>query len=214
MRNQLVAQGVWDVVSGQGDEPPSSREWERKNAAALHAIRLSCREEFVAMMDNASTAKYAWEVLFKMFRGHDGLTESDFEGSNGEEDDPTVPDRSTSNNRITERGRSLLLVDSIRRDKEKSIEYNLRQMVDQESGLIISKNGYTTLHAAVSAGQLEGVSRVLAFMSIEDMEIRDRKKRTALALAAYLGRLEIAKKLVAKNPPCLESKTTGETFRY
>ncbi|GKU96363.1 hypothetical protein SLEP1_g9604 [Rubroshorea leprosula] len=70
----------------------------------------------------------------------------------------------------------------------------------------LSKNGYTALHAAISTGQQGIVDSLIEEISPEQLEIRDKKKRTALALAAYHGKTETARRLIGKNRRLLRMK--------
>ena len=74
----------------------------------------------------------------------------------------------------------------------------LRSKRIKGSDLIIPDNHYTALHVAISAGQQQVVDYFLDVASDQDDALVDTKNRTALALAAYHGKLGIASKLAQK----------------
>ena len=70
MQNYLFAHDLWNVVA----EDPKKRtvDWKRKNAAAFHAILISCGKEAVDLILDCSSAKDsasdAWYTLAGTFR--------------------------------------------------------------------------------------------------------------------------------------------------
>ena len=76
VQTYLVAEDLWDIVVGAIDEPPSRKPeedgyekfktWRTKNAAALHAIQISCGSEAFSEIRHISSAKIAWETLAAM----------------------------------------------------------------------------------------------------------------------------------------------------
>ncbi|GLT26493.1 hypothetical protein SLA2020_015550 [Shorea laevis] len=64
MKNYLVSQDLW-VVTQRWFKPVkvSKREWRKKNAAALHAIQISCGIEKFNHIKKFRQAKEAWYEL-------------------------------------------------------------------------------------------------------------------------------------------------------
>jgi len=62
VRNYLIGQGLWGVVSGVKPKLVSDL-WKRKNAKALHIIQLACGTEILSQIRNVETAKEAWNRL-------------------------------------------------------------------------------------------------------------------------------------------------------
>ena len=68
----LKAQGLWDVIHSHLQPLKSEKEeeeeaWERKNAAALHAIKISCGRENLPVIRGIYQAKEAWLALEAKF---------------------------------------------------------------------------------------------------------------------------------------------------
>ncbi|GKV18442.1 hypothetical protein SLEP1_g28826 [Rubroshorea leprosula] len=66
MQHYLVAQDLWDVV--QLNEMSDQREWIKKNALALHSIKISCGTEMFNRIKEMASAKDAWDALAEMQR--------------------------------------------------------------------------------------------------------------------------------------------------
>ncbi|KAL5549503.1 hypothetical protein UlMin_004734, partial [Ulmus minor] len=71
VKTYLVAQDLWDVV--KADQAPHEAEaealtaWRKKNAAALHAIQISCSSDVFSVIREISSAKSAWDTLVAEF---------------------------------------------------------------------------------------------------------------------------------------------------
>ena len=67
VKNYLIARDLWEVVDGSYPRPPEDEEdfvrWRKKNAAALHAIQISCSLESFPRIKGDSEAKVAWHIL-------------------------------------------------------------------------------------------------------------------------------------------------------
>ncbi|GLU21158.1 hypothetical protein SLE2022_373170 [Rubroshorea leprosula] len=61
MKSYLVSQDLW-VVTQRKLRPPgvSKSEWRKKNAAALHAIQISCGAEKFNQIKEINRAEKAW----------------------------------------------------------------------------------------------------------------------------------------------------------
>ncbi|XP_035543061.1 uncharacterized protein LOC109018889, partial [Juglans regia] len=73
MKNNLLAQGLWDIVETCSKPPKPDddvvefKTWKKMNAAALHAIQSSCGMDILSRISKISSAKIAWETLAEMF---------------------------------------------------------------------------------------------------------------------------------------------------
>ncbi|RVW32731.1 hypothetical protein CK203_045555 [Vitis vinifera] len=72
LRNYLIGQGLWDVVSGVDPKPGEKGEteafetWRKKNAMALHAIQMSCGSHALVNIRETDSAKFAWDHLVEL----------------------------------------------------------------------------------------------------------------------------------------------------
>ncbi|GKV34817.1 hypothetical protein SLEP1_g43160 [Rubroshorea leprosula] len=67
LKHYLVAQDVWDVIEPRPmTEETDERVWSRKNALALHAIKISCGAKAFDRIEKIDSAKDAWEALLDM----------------------------------------------------------------------------------------------------------------------------------------------------
>ena len=74
MKNYLLAQDLWDIVDSTTEPPkPESdavgfKEWRKNNAAALHAILISCEVNIVLpAIREISSAKIVWDRLASIY---------------------------------------------------------------------------------------------------------------------------------------------------
>ncbi|GLT95224.1 hypothetical protein SLE2022_129180 [Rubroshorea leprosula] len=184
MKSYLSSRGLWDVVLGKvSSGPSSSRELTRENAAALQAIQISCGKEAFRAIDTTSSAKDAWEILLKLYAGHP------FQ----EKEEAPLPQDSE----LLRRESAVLLINAITEEDSALVEGSL--VGDERWGKIISRNGYTALHAAISIASEDFVDKLIKKMSQQQLEIRDRKRRTALALAAYQGKERTVRGLIGQH---------------
>ncbi|GKV48697.1 hypothetical protein SLEP1_g55500 [Rubroshorea leprosula] len=67
IEHYLVAQDVWDVVDpSQTTEEMNERVWIKKNALALHTIKISCGAKEFDLIKNEKSARDAWKALLDM----------------------------------------------------------------------------------------------------------------------------------------------------
>ncbi|GKV34844.1 hypothetical protein SLEP1_g43186 [Rubroshorea leprosula] len=67
IKHYLVAQDVWDVVDRSlTTEQRNERVWIKKNALALHAIKISCGAKAFDLIKNIESARDAWKALRDM----------------------------------------------------------------------------------------------------------------------------------------------------
>ncbi|KAF7801038.1 ankyrin repeat-containing protein ITN1-like isoform X4 [Senna tora] len=71
-RGRLTLEDVWDVVDGSFSKPPNEDDedhkegfmtWRKKNAAAMHAILVSCGTQAFSHISKVSEAKVTWNIL-------------------------------------------------------------------------------------------------------------------------------------------------------
>ncbi|GKV52079.1 hypothetical protein SLEP1_g58681 [Rubroshorea leprosula] len=69
MRHYLVGQDLWDVVQlSQLPAGGNMREWIKKSALAVHAIKISCGEEMFDKIKDMDSAKEVWDALANMHK--------------------------------------------------------------------------------------------------------------------------------------------------
>ncbi|XP_042477779.1 ankyrin repeat-containing protein ITN1-like [Macadamia integrifolia] len=74
MKIYLVGQGFWDIVDGIERKPEDTttlefKTWREKNGNALHAILISCEDEFLSFNNVTDSAKDVWYQLIEIFQG-------------------------------------------------------------------------------------------------------------------------------------------------
>ncbi|GKV07290.1 hypothetical protein SLEP1_g19085 [Rubroshorea leprosula] len=189
MQDYLMSQDLGDVVelSQLPAEGNMGREWIKKNALALHAIKISCGEEMFDQIKEMNSAKDVWYALADMHKPADqDIVEH------------PLAKRTGPGNLAGSQYETLIKAIS---DGELS---KVKKFFRENSNAIsaeISEHGYTALHLAVYNGQEEIVKYLIeSNLSLEELEIKDRFGSTALSIAARYGIGEsIAQKLVRKN---------------
>ncbi|GKV34828.1 hypothetical protein SLEP1_g43169 [Rubroshorea leprosula] len=67
IEHYLAAQDVWDVIEQiPTTEEMNERGWNKKNALALHAIKISCGAKAFDLIKNQKSARDAWKALHDM----------------------------------------------------------------------------------------------------------------------------------------------------
>ncbi|KAF7820687.1 uncharacterized protein G2W53_026142 [Senna tora] len=88
VKNYLVAGDVWDVVDGSFSKPPNEDDedhkegfmtWRKKNAAAMHAILVSCGTQAFSHISKVSEAKVTWNILNLAYNYNSPLDQSELE---------------------------------------------------------------------------------------------------------------------------------------
>ncbi|GKV34323.1 hypothetical protein SLEP1_g42700 [Rubroshorea leprosula] len=185
MQHYLVAQDLWDVVlsseMADGEDP---REWIKKNAFALYAIKISCGAEMFDQVKEINSAKDAWNALADLHKqpNEDGNEDTGFE--------------------ILERKQTVTLLKDI--EKEDSDAVNELLETPSSYSARVLEDGSTLLHVAIVAGQVELAKRLISVTSEEGLEIPNKRGMTALSLAACKGSRQIVECLVGKNGRLLE----------
>ena len=68
VQSYLEAKGLWDVVKPSNpddhdDDRDRDEAWRKKNAAALHAIKISCGPDTLSVIRGIRSARTAWDIL-------------------------------------------------------------------------------------------------------------------------------------------------------
>jgi hypothetical protein len=70
MKSYMLAQDLWDFIEPaghhEGDQEVDSKALRKKNAAALHAIQISCAPHILSKIRSITSAKNAWDTLANM----------------------------------------------------------------------------------------------------------------------------------------------------
>ncbi|XP_042499355.1 ankyrin repeat-containing protein ITN1-like isoform X2 [Macadamia integrifolia] len=192
MKNYLVGQGLWDIVDGIECKPedtttPEFKNWREKNGKALHAILISCEDEFLSFINMTDSAKDVWYQLFEMFQGRT----SQFRDVDRIADDSVNATRNRALYKAVFWG-----------DWERTKALLDENPVDSLTA-IISPAGGTVLHVAVATGHLKIVEKLVEMMSPEAILARTTQTKslnlTPLGYAARSGFTKIAEVLVKKN---------------
>ncbi|GKV49103.1 hypothetical protein SLEP1_g55870 [Rubroshorea leprosula] len=181
MEHYLVAQDLWDVVlsSKMPNHGEDSGKWIKRNASALHAIKISCGTEQFDRIKKLNSAKDVWNALADLHK---------------RPNDTGI--------RTIERKQAVTLLKDIRKGNSAAVK-ELFETHSQYSAALI-ENGSTALHVAITAGKIELAKELISVMSEEQLETKDKSGKTALSLAACKGSTEIVECLVAKNKKLLE----------
>ncbi|KAJ7974918.1 Ankyrin repeat family protein [Quillaja saponaria] len=191
MKNYLLGQDLWDVIvevqSPDCDiDTAEFKSWKRKNAAALHAIHMSCGSEALSVtMENDITAKKAWDALYNKYRSMATCLELD------EDKSADIPD-------INDYAQDATFYKALQEGKWEAA----KDFIDTHRDTLnrrIAPFGKTVLHAAVEFGHFNIMKELLKLMSKEAIEIRDNEGDTTLATLTSAGSIEMAKWVVKRN---------------
>ncbi|KAM5575692.1 hypothetical protein ABKV19_014570 [Rosa sericea] len=200
VKTYLLAGDLWDVVEAEPRPPPKSENmeaeileaWRTKNAKALHVIKISCGSEMFSFIQDVSMAKIAWEFLERKFKSRNTLSAE----KKGNEQKPDV-EFDPSYQPFFD------YVETGDCDKVKQCLATLHHNAVRAKH---PKTGHTALHKAAKHGHVAIVKELLPLMRVEDLEIQDGKRRTALDATVVacvperdLVQMAIAKYLLAKN---------------
>ncbi|GLT26364.1 hypothetical protein SLA2020_080570 [Shorea laevis] len=188
MEHYLVAQDLWDVVlSIEMPKVEDPRGWVKRNALALHAIKISCGANSFDRIKKMNSAEDAWNALADLHKQPGG------DASRGS---GTNPVKETCI-RILDNNKRAEIVSSLR-DRDWDALKNLDRIAE-----IIFPGGITALHIATTLGHFEIVKELVKIAREDYLEIQDDNGDTALSLAACNGKKEIAECLVQKNDKLL-----------
>ncbi|KAG7946504.1 hypothetical protein I3843_14G042600 [Carya illinoinensis] len=181
MKNNLLAQGLWDIVeigleTPKPDDHVVEYEARRKmNDAALRAIQRSCRKDILDQINNICFAKIAWETLDKIIEI--GITMTRRQEM---EDDYAA------------------LVKAVQSSDWETARDFLK-LHPAASTARITLTGGTVLHVAVEAEQECIVEELVNMISEHDLAMKDKRGSTALHEASNSGNHRMAKCLITKN---------------
>ncbi|GKV07297.1 hypothetical protein SLEP1_g19092 [Rubroshorea leprosula] len=188
LQHYLVGQDLWDVVEfGElSKERNMWREWIKKNALALHAIKISCGEEKFDQIKEMKSAKDVWDALAAT---HAPPVQVIVE--------PPLGRREGLGNLTDSRYETL--TNAISSGELRQVRRLFRHSNPRSTRIF--ENGYTALHFAVYNGKSKIVDHLTKYkLSKEDLETKDYSGSTALSIAAFYGvEKSIAQSLVRKN---------------
>ncbi|XP_057990613.1 uncharacterized protein LOC131172991 [Hevea brasiliensis] len=200
MKNYLMANNLWDIVEATTEAPnPEEAEaefkaWRMKNAAALHAIQISCMPHILFQIKEISSARICWDTLATM---HEVKSPGDqilpvevllqlpaAVNPAGTERDVYVEFRPLRN--------------AIEIGDLNAVREFLRHRPDAVCKKLID-NGFTALHLATSTGKLKMVEELVELLTEEELKVTDSLGGTALLLAAATGATRIAECMIKKS---------------
>ncbi|KAL5752087.1 hypothetical protein ACOSP7_022266 [Xanthoceras sorbifolium] len=187
LKSYLIAQGLWDVVSGKQAKPKESDDanyemWSRKNAMALHAMQLSCGADTISKLRGSESAKYEWERL-------------------AEKQPPPLPEgRGLLANEGT--GNDIFQYDALYKAVNQGDWEATRDFLEIHPNAVSAKitlKGDTALHLAVLTGHLNIVEELVELMSAKDLELRSGLGYTAFSIAAINEFKDMVEAMLNKN---------------
>ncbi|KAG5239551.1 protein ACCELERATED CELL DEATH [Salix suchowensis] len=203
MKSYMLAQDLWDLIEPADHQEGDSKAWIKKNAAALHAIQISCSPRILSKIRSIISAKVAWDTLSNSQQQHSPSHEVQ-----SVESELSQVSGSVSN----EMNGPLLALYKHAHNGDWDATKNYLDQYPNAIRATIEPYGGTALHVAVSAGNLNIVEELVKLMSEKELEIQDNAGNTALFSAATVGITKMAECLVSKNPNLVtlldEDKTT------
>ncbi|XP_075514648.1 uncharacterized protein LOC142549544 isoform X1 [Primulina tabacum] len=205
LKNYLVGHDLWGVVSGKEAEPDKSQkheheEWKKKNALALHAIKMSSGPGvYSKFKEERISARYAWNHLAEKTQKPHAVHFSDHE------DDSSMEDHGgrceyleyESLYKIIEAG-----------DLNATLDF-LQQRPHGVRARVSSHND-TALHIAILSGHMRIAEELVKLMEPKDLEFINDYGATALSLTAISGAEKLAKVMVSKNQHLLRMSNEHE----
>ncbi|GKV25903.1 hypothetical protein SLEP1_g35282 [Rubroshorea leprosula] len=192
MKSYLVSQDLWDaVLHSWAPVGVDKKEWSKKDAAALHAIQISCGPKIFDVIEEITSGKIAWDTL-KHKR-------------NSPSSDDFIDLREKQGFRTMERPRSLIVQNAIDKGDVNAVMDFLKRNPGAEE--LALWTGYPPLHHATIVGKSNIVKPLLENMPAVQ---KDRWDNTALACAAQFGNTESAKYLVSKDSSLLSMVNEDE----
>nr|XP_034909611.1 protein ACCELERATED CELL DEATH 6-like isoform X2 [Populus alba] len=210
MKSYMLAQDLWDFIEHTGhhegdqevDSKPiidhqevDSKAFRKKNAAALHAIQISCAPHILSKIRSITSAKVAWDTLANLQRQY-----SPSHKEQSVEAEPAEDDESQGSGSVSyEINGPLLHLYKYAHKGDWDATKNYLSQYPNAKKAKIKPYGGTALHVAASAGNLTIVEELVKMMSREELEIQDDEGTTALFSAATVGITKMAECLVVKN---------------
>jgi len=91
MKSYMLAQDLWDFIEPaghhEGDQEGDSKALRKKNAAALHAIQISCAPYILSKIRSITSAKVAWDTLANLQQQHSPSHKEQSDEAEPSEDD-------------------------------------------------------------------------------------------------------------------------------
>ncbi|XP_054775894.1 uncharacterized protein LOC129284431 isoform X2 [Prosopis cineraria] len=221
VENYLISLDLWGVTSG--DEKPTGNRgedfarWQRKNAAALHVIQISCGTNNHSLIRRIKKANTAWNTLRRAYNPQDpppkGKGRNKLVNSKG----PSKGKQPSSQDETQEEAQS----DAEETEQEDGEVDDCYKAISEDNWPAVkaftdrhrrdwkvkfAPRGETPLHVAAKFGHLDIVKELVELAEPDDLVIHDASGYTPLAIAAsHCGLLSIAKCLVSKNEKVLET---------
>ncbi|KAI9121824.1 hypothetical protein K1719_007214 [Acacia pycnantha] len=189
VKNYLISQDLWKVTS-RSARPERYRvkdyaRWRRKNAAALHVMRISCGPHNLPFIRGASQAKVAWDILYRTYYFP-----------------PPPPQETMRGIEDVEMGILYKAISDNNWSAAKAFIDRYPIVLDVEFG---ASRGETPLHVAAKFGHVGIVEELVRLVAPEYLEIYDALGNTPLIIAAeHSGVIPIAKCLINKNSNALK----------
>ncbi|CAK7325285.1 unnamed protein product [Dovyalis caffra] len=187
--NQEVAKVDPKALDNQERNQTNSEAWCKRNAAALHAIQISCSPDILSKIRSIDSAKKAWDTLANMQKLQLQPAE------------PVLPGVNAG---LVQNAYTRLL--ELNKHAYAGNWDSVKRFLDHHPNAInakITSYGGTALHVATVGGNVKIVEKLVEFMSPEDLEIMDNYGNTALSYAACQGTEKIAKCMIRKNKKLL-----------
>ncbi|KAL5568432.1 hypothetical protein UlMin_025007, partial [Ulmus minor] len=195
VKTYLLAQGLWDVVEAK---TKAGKAWNKRNAAALHAIQISCSSDTFNLIKEKSEAEEAWDTLAKEFSDSSSETESD--SSSETESENLInndPARNENNDEHTQEYNRFF--NNVGKGNWTATQEFIR--LHPEAVRITSPTfNQTALHVAVTFGHLHIVEKLVNLMTPKDLARKENEhNETAFQIAIKTGNISMAKCMVGKN---------------
>ena len=222
VKHYLSARDLWDVVAKSGgarrpkgdDQKFKLKAWKRKNAAALHAILISCSSSSLPVIKDIKSARKAWITLAHEYERRKSQPEHEVIENEPvvENETNTVPDQrqglAAGNNEQSQMPANPNVVFEFQRYEPffKAVYRGhwdtAKLFLDQHPEAVrvrIPGLGKNALHVAVTEEHLQVVEGLSGRMTEQDVEMQRNDGFTVLAAAIEVGNLAIAKCLIGKN---------------
>ncbi|KAG8651030.1 uncharacterized protein LOC110619023 [Manihot esculenta] len=183
MKNYLLAHDLWDIVEETTESPNSNqaefKEWKKKNAAALHAIHISCSLDVFLKIKEIDSAGRCWNALADI-----------------KVECIPKPEIQSEKENVYLKFRPLCLaIENGDCEAVKEFLKNCPEAVRQK----LTNFGDKALHLAAFNGNVKVVQELVELMKEEDLETLNNNKETALNIAAGSGILRLAECMINKN---------------
>ncbi|KAG6763594.1 hypothetical protein POTOM_031020 [Populus tomentosa] len=208
MKSYMLAQDLWDFIEHTGLQEADYKALRRKNAAALHAIQVSCAPHMLSKIRSITSAKVAWDSLANLQQQHSpSHTEQSDEAESSEDDESQGSEQSDeaesseddeSQGSGAVNGPLQTLYKYAHNGDWDAIKTYLSRYPNARKAKLKPYGG-TALHVAAFSGHLRVVEELVKLMSVEELEIQDDQGHTALSIAAPVGIRKMAECLVSKN---------------